>query len=101
MLAIDAEIPVDPDERERALEIMSDLAEKSRAEDGIVDYRVSIDVDDPNLIRLLEQYEDERAFEEHMQADHTQNFMDELPELITGEVKADRFEVDSKAELEI
>lgn len=88
-------------ERERALEVMSDLAAQSRKEDGIIDYRVSIDVDDPNVIRILEQYQEEEIFDNHMQAEHTQNFLAELPDLIAGEVKADRLEVESKTELEI
>ncbi|WP_435158232.1 putative quinol monooxygenase [Haladaptatus sp. DFWS20] len=101
MLVINAEIPVNPDERERALEIASDLSEKSRAEDGVIDYRVSIDVDDPNVLRILEQYEDQEAFDTHMEAEHTQNFLAELPSLIAGEVEANRLKVKSRAELEI
>jgi quinol monooxygenase YgiN len=101
MLAIDAEIPVDPAERERAIEMTVALAKKSRAEDGVIDYRVSIDVDDPNVIRILEQYEDEETFKTHMQAKHTQDFMAELPDLVAGEVEADRLEVESRGELEI
>ena len=51
MLAIDAKLPVKPDERERAIEIgILTLAKKSRAENGVIDYRVSIDVDDPNVL---------------------------------------------------
>ena len=76
-------------------------AKKSRAENGVIDYRVSIDVDDPNVLRILEQYEDKKAFDAHLQAEHTKSFMARLPDLAAGEIEADRLEVESRAELEM
>jgi len=101
MLVIKAELPIDPDERREALAMMSDFAERSRAEDGIIDYRVATDIDDSSLLRFVEQYEDETAFDTHMQTDHVQKFMSELPDLLAGEVQATRFEVESASELEL
>lgn len=100
MLAIKATIPIDPEERERAIELISEMGKKSRAEDGVIDYRVAIDIDDPNLFRALEQYEDEEAFNRHLQADHTQNAMEELPEFLGGELEMRRLDVDSVSDFE-
>jgi len=93
-------IPIDPESRDKAKELLGDVAEKSRSEAGIIDYRVSVDVSDPNLFRVFEQYEDDAAFETHMQTDHIDEFMTQLPDLLAGEVDATRFDVESVSELD-
>lgn len=100
MFVVNATVPVNPENRDEAKELFADVAEQSRTEDGIIDYRVSTDVDDPNLFRIFEQYEDDEAFETHMQTDHIDEFMAQLPDLLGGEVDATRFDVESSAELE-
>lgn len=101
MMVVKSAIPIDPESREEAIEMMSDLSSKSREEDGMVDYHVSIDIDDENLLRLVEQFESEEAFNSHMQEEHTQEFVEELPEIVAGEVEAIRFDVESASELEM
>jgi len=101
MIAIKATVPVDPDERERAIEMMSDLAEKSRAEDGVIDYRIATDIEDPNVFRALEQYEDEETLDRHLQAEHTQNAMATLPEILGGEIEMRRLDVESASDFEM
>jgi quinol monooxygenase YgiN len=64
---------------------MRELAEHSRAEDGIIDYRVNTDIDDPNLFRFVEQYESEVAFGARVETDHFGEFEAALPELPDGE----------------
>jgi quinol monooxygenase YgiN len=101
MIVIHATFPIDPDSRERALELIRPLAEQSRAEDGVVDYRVAADVDDPNLLRFFEQYEDEAALEAHQETDHFGEFEAALPELLDGEPEVTQFDVDSATELDV
>ncbi|WP_394328399.1 putative quinol monooxygenase [Natrinema salaciae] len=73
----------------------------SRKEDGIVEYRVATDVDDENLFRFFEQYEDEAAFGAHAESDHFERFAAELPELLAGEPEVTRFEVESATDVEL
>jgi len=101
MLMTKAELPIHPDKREQAMELVSDVAEKSRQESGILEYRVMVDKDDQNHLTFLEQYENEEAFDSHMQAEHTQRLVEELPEILGGEPEAHRFEVESVSELEM
>ena len=101
MMVVKATIPLNPDAREEALELMSEVSAKSREEDGIVDYRISVDVDDPNLVRVFEHYENEDVFASHMQKEHTQELVGQLPEFVGGEVEAIRFDVESVSELEM
>lgn len=58
LIVMHATLPIDADEREAALELVTDLAERSRAENGVVDYRVTTDVEDETVVRVDEQYED-------------------------------------------
>ena len=99
MIVMHATMPVDPDSREAALELARDLAEASRAEDGVVDYRVATDAEDPNVVRVFEQYEDADAVDAHMSSDHFESFQTEVAAHLAGEPTLYRFDVDSKTQL--
>jgi len=78
-----------------------ELAEKSREEEGVIDYRVTTDVEDSNVVRIFEQYEDETAFGEHAETDHFGEFEAALPDLLAGEPTVTRFDVDSATDVEL
>jgi len=101
MIVLHASFPIDPDKREEALDLIEDLVEQSQAEEGMIDYRATTDVNDPNVVRFFEQYEDEAAFEAHTQTDHFQEFEAALPDLLAGEPEIIQFEVDSATELDL
>lgn len=101
MLVRHAEFALNPDRREEALDVIEELVELSRAEDGMIDYRAATDVSDPNVVRFFEQYEDAAAFEAHSQTDHFPAFEEALPELLAGEPAVTRFEVESGNTLEL
>ncbi|SEQ52458.1 putative quinol monooxygenase [Natrinema salaciae] len=101
MIVVHASFPVDPDRRDDALDLIEDLVAESQREDGIVDYRATTDVVDPNVVRFVERYEDQDAFEAHTQTDHFREFQAALPELLGGEPDVIRFDVDSATELEL
>lgn len=87
MLLVHTTIPVDPDRREEALDVIRDLTERSRNEPGTVTYRAMTDVVDPNLIRFFELYEDQDAAEAQSATDSYEQFEAMLPELVDGEVE--------------
>lgn len=101
MIVVHAAIPVDPELRDEAVEAAASLAEASRGEDGVIEYRVAVDADDPNLVRVFEQYEDEAAFAAHASSDHFTEFVASLPEYIDGEASLKRFEVSSVTEMDL
>ena len=101
MIVLHAAFPIDPTQREKALDLISDLVEHSRAEDGIVEYHATTDLAEENTVRFFERYEDEAAFEAHTQTDHFAEFEAALPELLAGEPEAYRFEVDSVSQPEL
>lgn len=101
MIVLHASFPIDPDRRDDALELIEALVDRSQAEDGMIDYRATTDVKEPNVVRFFEQYEDIEAFEAHTQTAHFQEFEDALPDLLADEPEVIRFDVDSATELEL
>ncbi|MFB6198925.1 MAG: putative quinol monooxygenase [Halobacteriaceae archaeon] len=101
MIVLHAEIPVDPDRKEEALELAEFLVEESNEESGMIEYRAAVDVQDENVIRFFEQYENEQALEAHTRFDHYQEFEERLPELVAGEPEVMRFDVSEATELEV
>jgi len=102
MLVIHASMPLDPERRDEALEQIADLAETVREEEpGVLDYRATTDVNDPNVVRFFERYEDEQALAAHSQTDHYQAFAEALPGWLAGEPEVVRFDVDEMSELDL
>lgn len=101
MLVVHAEMPIDPDHRDQALEHVRTLVEASQTEDGTIEYRAATDLSDPNLVRIVERYEDTAAFESHMESDHYREFEGVIADLLAGEPTVMRFEVESASELEL
>lgn len=101
MIVVHATFPVDPAERDAARDLFADVAEQSRTEEGVVDYRVAADVDDPNVFRFIEEYEDEAAFGAHVETDHFADLEAALPDLLAGEPEVTRFDVESSSEVEL
>lgn len=100
MIVFHASFPIDPDRREEALELIDDLVDQSNREPGMVDYRAATDVQDPNVVRFFEVYQDEAAFEAHTETDHFAAFEERLPAFLAGEPELRRFDVEEAAELE-
>lgn len=101
MIVVHATFPINPEKREKALELVRELAEHSRDEDGIIEYRVATDVDDPNVFRFVERYEDEAAFGSHAETEHFETFEAALPDLLDGEPEVVQFDVESMTEVEL
>lgn len=101
MIVLHASIPVDPDKREEALELANSLVEASNREDGMIEYRATVDVRDENTLRFFEQYEDEAALAAHEETEYFQTFERRLPDLLAGDPEVVKFEVDDATELDL
>jgi quinol monooxygenase YgiN len=97
---IRASVPLKPEAREAGVEAARELARNCREhEDGTVDYRVAVDVDDETLLRFFELYEDKAAIAAHGEADHYLSFQERMPEFVAGDIEAVRYEVADATEL--
>lgn len=101
MLVVHATFPIDPECHDEARERIETLAKQSRQEDGINEYQVAADVDNANVFRFFEQYENEAAFEAHAETDHFEDFAAALPELLAGEPTVTQFEVTNASPVEL
>lgn len=94
-----AVIPIRPDAREEAIDALSELGEASRAEDGVVEYRVTTDIDDEHTVRIFEVYEDQDAVDAHMTSDHFEAFQAQVPDFAGGEVTLMKYDVSDATQL--
>ncbi|WP_255198733.1 putative quinol monooxygenase [Halorarius litoreus] len=99
MIVLNATIPVDPERREQAVDAATTLAQASREEDGVIDYRVTADLEDENVIRIFEQYENDDAVNAHMESDHFLTFQGQVPEFAGGQVELHRFDGAEKSQM--
>lgn len=99
MIVMHAALPIDPNGKAEAIDLLVDLAEQSRAEDGVIEYRVTTDAEDPNTIRVFEQYEDDGAVDDHMSSDHFQTFQADIEGYIAGEPTLTRFDVSAETDV--
>lgn len=93
MIVVHAAVPVTPERRDEAIDRVEELVEQTRQEPGAIEYRAMVDLEDENVIRFFEQYEDEAALEAHLESDHYLAFAEALPELMDGEPDVTQFEV--------
>jgi quinol monooxygenase YgiN len=101
MIALHAKFPIDPDQREAALEVFERLVDGSRTQPGIEYYHAATDLHDPDVVHLVERYEDEDAFDAQLETDHFAEFDEALPGLLAGEPEAIRYDVESATELDL
>jgi len=101
MIVLHVSLPIDPARRDEALELIDGLVDQSNREEGAIDYRAAVDIQDENTIRIFEQYEDEAALEAHTNTDHYRAFQEQIPELLAGEPDAVEFAVVEARELDL
>ena len=94
MLLIQTSIPIDPEKRDEAMEVVRTVTAHSQQEDGMVNYWATTDVQNPNLVRFFEQYESVEAFERHVETDHYERFNEELSNYVDDEMETIRARVD-------
>jgi len=101
MIVVHASFPIDPAQRDEAIELAEMLVDASNEEPGVVEYRATVDLEDENVLRFIERYEDDAAFASHTETDHFQRLEERLPDLLHGEPEVMRFEVTDAAEVEL
>ncbi len=70
MILIEGTVTIDPSKLEDHREAMQTMLEKSRAEEGCIEYAFSIDVLDPSILRVNERWTDMAALAAHGKSAH-------------------------------
>lgn len=94
MFVIQTTLSLAAGQRERALELVENLVNHSREEEGTVRYRATESLTEPETLHFFEQYEDRAAAERHTESSVYQEFAEALPELADGELETIQFETD-------
>mgnify|MGYP001290083711 CR=1 FL=1 len=95
MIIIHGSFPIKSEGREEALKKMQDMARFSRQESGCITYEFYVGLSNPNLVLLFQEWGSVEALESHWETDHMKIFLDQLPEILAGEVATRRYEVRS------
>jgi quinol monooxygenase YgiN len=99
VIVITGRIRVQPSELDALLRSASEVASASRQERGCGAYSFSVDIDDPLVVRLLEEWESDGALEAHFSTKHFQRFAESLVGSADGPSEFTRYEVSSVAPL--
>ena len=95
MIIVHGTIPIRPDCRERALELARQMTEATQAEVGCISYDFYVGLSDPNTLMLFQDWESMEALMGHFQTDHMEEFLQELPQVVAGEITTRRYAVQS------
>ena len=100
MIIVHGTIPLKPDSREQAIQLARRMADATRGEAGCISYDFYLGLSDPNTLMLFQEWEDMEALMGHFQTDHMEEFLKELPEIVSGEITTKRYAVQSVDEEE-
>ena len=95
MIIVHGTIPLRADCRERAIDLARDMALATREEPGCLSYDFYVGLSDPNTLMLFQEWESMEALMGHFQTDHMDQFLKELPEVVSGEITTRRYAVQS------
>ena len=95
MIIVHGTIPLKPDSREQALQLARRMADATRGETGCISYDFYVGLSDPNTLMLFQEWENMEALMGHFQTDHMENFLKELPDVVSGEITTKRYAVQS------
>ncbi|WP_138757207.1 putative quinol monooxygenase [Modestobacter altitudinis] len=85
MLVILSSATAAPGRRDELVAATRAVAAATRGDRGCLSYSFSADVEDDDRIIGIEVWADQAALDEHMDHDHTQEFLRVAPGLVTGE----------------
>jgi quinol monooxygenase YgiN len=92
VIIVVGKVTVRPDAADRALEVSLEHVHRSRAEPGCLVHSVHRDVEDPNTLVFLEQWEDDTALQTHFAVPESLEFVTALSELAAKPPSMDLYE---------
>ena len=98
MIIVQGYIPIKPEARDEALTMARRMAEATREELGCITYEFFVGLSDPNTLMLFQEWETMDALMAHFQTDHMEEFLRDLPNVVSGEVITRRYAVQSVEE---
>jgi quinol monooxygenase YgiN len=81
MLKVIAKSYAKADMLDRILELSKEMVEKTVKEEGCIKYELFQDVKDPNVLVIVEEWEDQAALDRHMASEHFKRLVPQMNEL--------------------
>jgi len=81
MIKVVAKSIVKKEKIEKYKKMVDELIEKTRKEDKNIKYELYQDVDNPQVITFIEEWEDHKSLEEHMNSKHFEKIVPQLNKL--------------------
>ena len=100
MIIVHGTIPIKADSRDQALQLARRMADLTRGERGCISYDFYVGLSDPNTLMLFQEWESMEALMGHFQTEHMDEFLKELPDIVSGEITTKRYAVQSVDEEE-
>ncbi len=88
MLIVRVRVQVQPDKRQRFIDISTPLIAQTNAEPGCLFYSCYQDLADPNQFMFYEEYEDEAAIAYHNQTAHRIGWWQAVQEVLAQPMEA-------------
>ena len=88
MIVVTGRVQVAAEQRERFVEVATEMCRRSRADDGCRGYRVYEDLEQPDHYVIVEEWTEEQALLAHFGQDHTGAFMRDLGGLLSAPADA-------------
>ena len=71
------------------------MADLTRGEMGCISYDFYVGLSDPNTLMLFQEWQSMEALMGHFQTEHMDEFLRELPDIVSGEITTKRYAVQS------
>lgn len=99
MLVISGTIQVSAESRAKAVAAAIKVERATRSETGCLSYTFYADLEDPNVFRIFEEWENEAALGAHFKTPHIAQFRADMTEVKVLSRQLKRYEVTSVAAL--
>lgn len=99
MLVISGTIQVAPESRAKAVAAAIKVERATRSEAGCLTYTFYADLEDPNILRIFEEWETEAALGAHFKTPHIAQFRADMTEVKVLSRQLKRYEIASASAL--
>ena len=78
MIVVNAKAKSDNNDIIKLRKIINDLEQETLKEKGCIDYAFSTDINNPNVLRITELWEDLKSLQDHLKTPHVDAFRNEM-----------------------
>lgn len=99
MVVVAGTVKIKSERREEAQQLALRMVTATQAEPGCLTYQFYVDLTDPTLFFLFEEWENEEALSQHFQTPHMVEFQKHLPGLLVGPINVKRYTIQTVSQM--